>query len=230
MAKKALPKQSAAVAMSEESLREAFKDFPTVDLLTRRFSNPGDPGSLPILLKDESPDSCINSEHQHRVKPNQTHCTVVDRETGKRCGKPVRKWFVYWGNTNKEGRWSQLMAKAYVAVEVTQLRDEMDVADLVKRNEDGKRVFVRRGDRGQEVLLHMPLAAWNIIKGKRRADNAARMQSASARRNARAETLGRKFGNEAGEYAYQGGIREESFRVERTTLGQEAEGVDVIEE
>jgi hypothetical protein len=32
-----------------------FKDFPALDVLTRRFNNPNDPGSLPILLKDENP-------------------------------------------------------------------------------------------------------------------------------------------------------------------------------
>lgn len=229
---KAIPTKapSIPVDMTEESLREAFKDFPAVELLTRRFTNAGDPGSLPVLLKDEDPDSCINSEHQHHVKPNQTHCTVKDKATGKRCGKPVRKWFVYWVNTAKQGRWSQITAKAYVAVEVKELRDEMDVADLVKKEEAGARVVVRRGDRGQEVLCKQPLAAWNIIKNTRRADAKARMQSAAARRNARAEALGRKFGDEAGEFAYQGGIREESFKRERTTLGEEAAGVDVIEE
>lgn len=211
------------VQMTEEALREAFKDFPAVELLTRRFNDPRDPGSLPILLADESPDSCVNSEHQHHVKPGQAIC--IRGTGGKRCNKPVRKWFVYWGNTAKEGRYSQLMAKAYVPVEVRELRDEMDVADLVKTKDEG-RTLVRRGDRGQEVLMKQPLAAWNLIKAKRRSENAARQQSASARREARSEALAEKFGDEAGQRAYDGEIREESFVRSKSTLGEEAAGLD----
>ena len=224
MAKKiAKPAPKAApVDMTPDSLKEAFGSFPTYELLTRRISDPRDPGSLPILLKDEDPNSCINSEHINSVRPNQTHCKI--------CRKPVRKWFVYWGNTDKEGRWSSLMARGYVPVEVKQLRDEMDVADLVKTVDDQSRVLVRRGDRGKEVLCHVPLVAWLLTKAQARENAKLRSQSATARRDARAEALGRKFGDEAGEYAHHGGIREESFKTERTTLGEEYAGVDVIEE
>lgn len=201
-------------SVTPDSLREAFADFPAIDLLSRRFIDPRDPGSLPILLKDEDPDACINSEHQNLVQPNQTSC--------KKCGHPVRKWFVYWANTAKEGRYSQMTAKAYVPVEVRELRDEMDVADLVKQV-DGSRTIVRRGDRGQEILMKQPLAAWLYIKRKKREDAQARAASARARREQRADALGKQFGDEAGQTTYDGGgIREEVFRRERTTLGEEA--------
>jgi hypothetical protein len=45
--------------------------------LTRRFNNPNDPGSLPILLKDENPAACVNSEHMNRLKAGATHCHHV---------------------------------------------------------------------------------------------------------------------------------------------------------
>jgi len=211
--------------LTEEALREAFKDFPAVELLTRRFNDPRDPGSMPILLADEDPNACINSEHQQHVKPGHVTC-LRPIGGGKRCGLPVRKWFVYWGNLAKEGRYAQLMAKAYVPVEVKELRDEMDVADLVKTTDDRARVLVRRGDRGQELLMKQPLAAWNLIKAKRRAAALARQQSAEARKHARAESLGQRFGDQAGQMAHDGGIREETFTRTRTTLGEEAGGAD----
>lgn len=206
------------VPLTPEGLREAFKDFPAIDLLERRFTNPQDPGSLPILLKDEAEHPCLNSEHQNLVKPNQTHCKV--------CKLAVRKWFVYWGNTAKQGRYSQLMAKAYVPVEVKELRDEMDVADLIKQKDDNARVLVRRGDRGQEILMKQPLAAWNIIKARARAQKAAQQANPKKRREARAEAVAQEFGSEAADRVYAGEIREESFTRHRTTLGEEAEGLE----
>lgn len=207
--------------LTKDTLRDAFADFPAIDLLERRFLNPQDPGSLPILLKDDPPDACINSEHQNLVKPHQTHC--------QRCKRPVRKWFVYWGNTAKQGRYSQLMAKAYVPVEVKELRDEMDIADLVKQKDDQARVFVRRGDRGQEILMKQPLAAWNLIKAKARAQKAAKQASPIKRREALAEAAATELGSEAAERIYAGEIREESFTRHRTTLGEEAGGLGADE-
>lgn len=216
MPRKATPPPPVTELPSKDALKDAFKDFPAIDLLERRFLDPRDPGSLPILLKDEAPDACVNSEHQSKVKPGQVRCGI--------CQKPARKWFVYWGNTAKEGRHSQIMAKAYVPVEVSELRDEMDVADLVKQADDHNRVYVRRGDRGKDLLYKQPLAAWNLIKRKARELKAAQMQSATKRRDALAEANAKAFGAEAGERVYAGEIREESFTRSRSTLGAEAEG------
>lgn len=216
----ARPRKTPAPVMevTADTLHEAFKDFPAIDLLERRFLDPRDPGSLPILLRDEDPNACVNSEHQNLVKPNQTHCKV--------CRRPVRKWFVYWGNTAKQGRHSQMTAKAYIPVEVVELRDKGDIADLVQQKDDGARVYVRRGDRGQEMLYKQPLAAFNIIKTKARELKAAKQSTAKQRREALAEAAGRELGSEAADHIYGGGIKEEYFRTSKTTLGEEAAALE----
>lgn len=197
------------------SLAARFKDFPAIAVLERRFENPADPGSLPILLKDESPDCCVNSDHQTKLKPGATTCKLCDR--------PARKWFVYWVNTAKEGRWAQIKAKGYVAVEVKELADAQDVADLVKQQEESGAILVRRGDRGQEILCKQPLEAWLYIKALARNQAKAKANSAKARREARAEAAGQGLGDQAGQEIYDGAIKEEYHRTSRTTLEEEAE-------
>ena len=45
---------STAGMTTPEALLVRFKDFPAINVIARRFSNPNDPGSLPILLKGAS--------------------------------------------------------------------------------------------------------------------------------------------------------------------------------
>jgi hypothetical protein len=72
-------------------------------------------------------------------------------------------WFVYWFNMGREGRNAQMRSKGYIPVEISELSDVDDISDLYRSTNDR---FVRRGDRGQEVLCKQPLEAYNYIKGR----------------------------------------------------------------
>lgn len=201
-----------------EALLARFKDFPAVDIIKRRFSNPNDPGSLPILLKDEPQNACVNSEHVNRLRMNDTNCRF--------CGRPVRSWFVYWANTAREGRWANIKAKGFVPVEVSELSDANEVADRVKNPSDN---YVRRGDSGKEILCKQPLLLWLHIKRQQEEVRAARFGSKKAVAADLAESAGREFGDEAGQTLHDGGIAIESMRRTKSTLGAEAQVDDQID-
>lgn len=194
-----------------DELLKRFEDFPAIEVISRRFNDPNDPGSLPILLKDESPDVCVNSDHQNRLKAGAVQCHL--------CKKPARKWYVRYFNLQQEGRNAQMRAKGYVPVEIKELQDVDDIADLYRSEKD---TYVRRGDRGLELLGKMPLELYNEIKRRQRVQRDSRGASAKARREERAEAAGRELGDEAGQTIYNGEIKEEYFRRGKTTLGAEA--------
>jgi hypothetical protein len=123
---------------SSAAILETLKDFPRIDVLTRRFLNPNLPGSLPILLKDEPANACTNSEHMNRIKPGAATCAF--------CGKPPRLWYVRWMNLGKDNRSAEMRALGYVGVEISELTDANDIADLYRSKDD---VYVRRGDAGE---------------------------------------------------------------------------------
>lgn len=210
MAKKTAPKTIIAQG-DAASLAARFKDFPAIDVLTRQMANPTDPGSLPILLKDEAGESCVNSEHINRLRPGAAKCHL--------CKKPARKWYVRWCNFGQEGRASQIRAKGYVGIEIKEMQDSDDVADLYRSEKD---TLVRRGDRGQEILCKRPLEVHNYIKGKQRDTWNANAKSAKKMRSSLAESAGRELGDEAGQTIHDGGIQVEVTR-RRGTLGGEAE-------
>lgn len=219
------------VTANPAELLERFKDYPAIDVISRRFNDPNDPGSLPILLKDEDPSCCTDSGHQSLLPDGATRCPiralVADelnrpRRTGARCGRPVRKWYVRWVNTAEGGRWSQIKAKGYVPVEVRELRDEQDVADLVKQKTDGK-VYVRRGDSGKEILCKMPLELFTYLKRQQRESQALRNNSKRAMADDLANAAGTELGDEAGQTIHSGGIKIESMRRSQSTLADEAE-------
>lgn len=201
MAKKQAPK---AVAPNADALLERFKDFPAIDIISRRFNDPNDPGSMPILLHDEDRNACVNSDHQNKIRAGATTCHL--------CKRPVRLWYVRFINTSQENRWSQIRAKGYVPVLVSELYDEQDVSDLVKSGNDK---YVRRGDRGQEILVKMPLELYMEIKKRQR--EMRKKDSLSARKVRRdlAEAAGRELGDEAGQTIHEGGIQVESFKSSR---------------
>lgn len=205
-----IPAKSTPVAAKPDALLERFKDFAAFDILSRRFNDPSDPGSLPILLKGEDANCCINSDHHNKLRTGSTVCHL--------CKKPTRQWYVRWCNTSQEGRWSQMRAKAYVAVEVRELKDEQDVSDLVKTDQ-----LVRRGDRGQEVLMKMPLEAYILIKRRERAKRAGQQLSSKHLRNELAEAAGRELGDEAGTMLHDGDIKIESMSRRKATLAEESE-------
>lgn len=208
MAKKSAPKTIIAQG-DAAALAERFKDFAAIDILSRQMANPTDPGSLPILLKDESADACVNSEHMNRIREGATKCHL--------CKKPVRKWYVRWANFGQENRASQMRAKGYVAVEIKEMQDTDDVADLFRSDKD---LFVRRGDRGQEILVKRPLEVHNFIKAKQRQKWNANATSAKKMRSDLSEAAGRELGDEAGQSIHDGEIQVEVTR-RRGTLGGE---------
>lgn len=215
----AIPLSTAGMTTAE-SLMERFKDFPAIQVIKRRFSNPNDPGSLPVLLKDESPDACTNSEHQNRLTGGATKCALC------KPARPVRKWFVYWVNTAREGRWANIKAKGYVPVDISELHDVEDVSDRVKNPGDN---YVRRGDSGKEVLCKQPLELWLYIKRQQREMRDARFGSKKRVQSDLSELAGQEFGDEAGQTIHDGGIQIESMRRVRSTLGQEADTSDMID-
>lgn len=212
------PKQVRALPVVNKAvLLERFKGYPAIDVLERRMLDPNDPGSLPILLSDESPDACVNSDHQFRMKEAATTCHL--------CKKPTRKWMVRWVNTGIEGRWGQIKSKGYIRVEVDELKDSNDVSDLVRQKEDGGamsgKVFVRRGDRGGEILCKMPLEVYNYLKRAQRESLKTRSNSKKALREDLAESAGAALGDEAGQTIHDGGISIESMTRTRRPLDEE---------
>jgi hypothetical protein len=195
-----------------DSLKERFQDFPALSVLTRRFNDPSDPGSQPILLKDEDQNSCTNTEHQNRLKPGATVCAI--------CQRPARRWYVRYFNLAMEGRHSQMRLKAYAPVELKELQSSDDVSDLYRSKED---TFVRRGDRGQEILAKTPLEFFLHVKQQQRVQRMADSISAKKLRADLAEAAGSDLGDEAGQAIYDGDILVESVTRSRTTLGAEAE-------
>lgn len=202
-----------AAPVDRESLLKRFEGFAAIDVIERRFNDPNDPGSLPILLKDEADGACVNSDHQYRMKEAATVCHL--------CKKPTRKWIVRWINTTIEGRWGQIRSKGYVPVEIGELKDAHDVSDLVRQKEDEGKVFVRRGDRGAEVLCKQPLEIYNYLKRAQRETQRARMNSKKAMTNDLAEAAGAELGDEAGQTIHDGGIAVESMTRTRRTLEEE---------
>lgn len=203
------------VPVDSEALLAKWKHLPNIDVLSRRFLDPHDPGSLPILLADEASDCCVNSDHQYRLKDGATTCHI--------CKKPARIWLVRWVNTTMEGRWGQIRSKGYIRVEVSELKDEQDVSDLVRQKESEGSVYVRRGDRGAEVLCKMPLAIYNYLKRSQRELQRTRNNSKKRQQDELAEAAGAELGDEAGQMIHGGGIMVESMKRERTTLSDEAD-------
>ncbi len=195
-------------------LMERFKDYPAIDVVSRRLLDPNDPGSLPILLKDEAARSCVNTDHQRVLKPGATKCHL--------CKLPARIWHVHYCNSDIPGRWSTMKAKGYLPVQVSELADQEDVADLVKQKEESGAMYVRRGDRGREILMKIPLEIYTHVKTTQANRLRASMKNPKALRAELAERAGQDLGSQAGDYIAGGGIQVESMTSQRTTLGAEA--------
>lgn len=205
------PQKAAVLLNNPEELLERFKEYPAIDIISRRFSDPSDPGSLPILLKDESPECCTSTDHQNRLTMGATKCPL--------CKRPARKWYVRYFNLTEQGRNAQMRAKGYVPVEIKELQDQDDIADLYRSEKD---TYVRRGDRGQELLGKQPLELYLYIKAKQREKRMADSISARKVRADLAESAGAELGDEAGQTIHDGGIRLERIKRSRSTLGDEA--------
>lgn len=212
---KATPAKKPTVPQTRvEDLLARFKDYPAIDVISRRFLDPNLPGSLPILLKDEPDRPCNNTDHQRLLKPGATHCHL--------CKLPARIWHVHYNNGDIAGKWADKKQKGYIPVLVGELKDQEDVADLVKHAEENGATYVRRGDRGREVLMKIPMPLYTHAKEIEAQKLRNSLKNPKALRADLAERAGAELGDEAGEYIHRGGVQVESMTRERTTLGQEA--------
>jgi hypothetical protein len=123
-----------------------------------------------------------------------------------------------------------MRVKGYIPVLVEELLDAQDVSDLVRQREDDGQMFVRRGDRGAEITMKIPLVAYNYIKAQQEASRQQRSQSKQAMREdlardiSAADHLGRGRDDVAEDvYLGRGSIQIEELHREHTTLGAEAE-------
>lgn len=180
------------------------------EVISRRLENPNDPGSLPIFLKDEDPNACVNSDHMWRLKAGATTCHL--------CSRPARKWVVRWFNLAQEGRNAQMRAKLYTQVEVAELREADDIADIYRSKDD---TYVRRGDKGQEILCKQPLELFSLIKRKQRDLRNSQANSRAHLRATLADAAGTELGDEMGSMIHDGDIRVESMTRSKTTWGEE---------
>ena len=134
------PRKHVDTPKPKHALIEKYADFEGIAVLERRFENPVTPGTLPIRLKDEP--------------------THIQDPLGKK-----RKWYVRWINGQIEGRTSQVTdALGYVPVHLDELQNPQAVTGLSK-SDDG---IVRRGDKGQEFLVKMPLELYTEVKARQR--------------------------------------------------------------
>lgn len=180
------------------AIKAEFPDFEGIQVLERRFTHPDLPGSLPIRLRDEP---------AHVDDPSGAH----------------RRWYLRWIKGDEPGRFSLITdAMGYVPVRMTELQNPQAVAGMIAKSDDG---YVRRGDRGQEILVKIPLKAYTLIKRQqqerraRRANN-ARLVKADLAARASATSHGGLGSDEAADL-----IHDEfalTIRKTKTTLGAEA--------
>lgn len=181
-----------AAATADTALLEKYKGFKGIAVLERRLNNPDLPGSLPIRLKDEP--------------------TYVQDPHGKR-----RLWYLRWINGGEAGRFSQVTdAMGYVPVRVDELQNQESVIGLAE-SKDG---IVRRGDKGQEVLVKMPLELYTAIKSRQQDARHRRSRNAKLVKEDLANAAGRSLGSEAGDTIHDD-FSLEVKRSKRTTIGAE---------
>lgn len=181
------------------SVLEKYQDFPGIKVLERRFEHPDLPGTLPIRLKDE-PDHVSDADGAQR------------------------KWYVRWINGGIDGRFAQATdALGYVPVRLEELQNPQAIAGLHSAT-DG---LVRRGDRGVEVLVKMPLELYNEIKRRQQERRERRANNAKLVKQDLTESAGRDLGDEAGDSIHSG-LQVTAYHRRKTTLGDEMNERGVI--
>lgn len=182
-------------ASPDVALLEKYKEFPGIKVLERRLSSPDLPGTLPIRLSDEP-------------------AYLQDPQGTK------RKWYLRWVNGAQDGRYSQVTdSMGYVPVKIEELQNREAIAGMAE-SKDG---IVRRGDRGQEVLVKMPLEVHTLIKRKQQDLRTRRSRNAKAVREDIANVAGRELGSQAGDMVHDE-FSVEITRGKRTTIGEELDG------
>jgi hypothetical protein len=176
----------------DAALLDKYKDFKGIAVVERRLQDPELPGSVPIRLKDES--------------------TYLQDPRGAK-----RKWYVRWINAAEAGRYSLVTeTMGYVPVRVEELQN----ADAIMGIAESKDGIVRRGDRGSEVLVKMPLELYTAIKRKQEEKRSKRARNAKAVKEDLANLAGRAVGSEAGDFVHDD-MTVEVKRGRRTTIAKE---------
>lgn len=164
-----------------------FADYPQIAILERRMESPDDPGTQPILLKDDPTPSCAELQHYAQSKGNRI-CV--------RCKVPFRKWYTRWINATVPNRLHGVeYNKGYVKVFVDELRNKDQVSDLAATLDQ----TVRRGEKGSGVLVKIPFPLYCEIKLKELGRRLARDKSAKLMRDDLADATGAALGDEAGD-------------------------------
>lgn len=183
---------TAQTATLDADLLEQFKDFPGIKVVERRLTHPDLPGSVPIRLRDEP--------------------TYVQDPQGVR-----RIWYLRWINAAEAGRFSLVTdTMGYVPVRVEELQNPEAVMGL-SESKDG---LVRRGDRGQEVLVKMPLKLYTAIKQRQQDARQRRARNAKLVKEDLANIAGRQLGSQAGDMVHDE-FSVDIKRGRRTTIGAE---------
>jgi hypothetical protein len=179
------------VNAKKAALLEEFADYAGIKVIERRMDHPDLPGSVAIRLKDEPP---------HTDDPQNER----------------RKWYVRWIDTGQDGRYATITSEqGYVPVRIAELQHADHVTGLVD-NGDG---VVRRGDKGRELLVKMPLKLYRYIKAEQQGRRERRERNARLVKQDLADSAGRSLGDEAGQT-----IHDEftvDIRRRKTTLGDE---------
>lgn len=206
MAKTPKPKPATAAASKTLAFTDQFKDFPNAHILERRLQNPDDPGTQPIYLRDDPRPAC--AEVQHFLKSGgKARCVV--------CKLPFRRWYLRWINSQVPNRLHSItFTKGYVKVMKDELADADQISDLAATVDQ----TVRRGEKGQGVLVKIPFAAYCQIKQAELARRDARDKSAKKVREDLADAIGSSLGDEAGE-SVSNMVAE--FRRPRSTVQEE---------
>src|SRR5205823_3525228 len=145
-------------------------------------------------LKDEAAPVCLNSEHwtkyADQIEAGRVKCPG--------CKLPFRTWYVRWINAGEENRWSTIKARGYVRIEISELPDSDEIATLYGSDRDS---FVRRGDKGAEILCKIPFPYFIAFQRKKEALR-KRRRTAKVLHTELAEEAGRELGAEAGDFVH----------------------------
>lgn len=186
--------KSAAAVATPTSLLEKYKDFPGIKVVERRMENPTI-GSIAIRLTDEK--------------------SYLDDPRGK-----YRKWYLRWINSAQDGRYAEVIeGMGYVPVRASELQNKDAVTGMYHGKDEEMDPIVRRGDRGSEILVKMPLELYNATKTRHRELRDRRSRNAKQVKSDLADAAGRQLGDGAGQTI------QDEFSVEMrqrpTTLGEE---------
>lgn len=145
-----------------DELVKKFKEFEGIEVAERRLLNPDVWHSVAQRLVDEP----SFAEDPHGLKS---------------------KWAVRWISTATPNRYSHVIGNlGYVPVKWSELRDADKLAGAYRDNE-----FVRRGDKGTDLLVKMPRELFLAIKARQRRQSAEASTPEGLQRAATADAASR---------------------------------------